>query len=58
MSEGFQILVFDILFQNYIRTTQNFGQKIKFYHFWWLVPENPKNQLFTRNQVKNQEPDE
>ena len=29
MSEGFQILVFGILFQNYIRTAQNFGQKIK-----------------------------
>ena len=21
-------------------TTQNFVQKIKFYHFWWLAPEN------------------
>ena len=37
--------------------TQNFSPKIRFYHFWWLAPENSKNHFFTQKQVKNQEPD-
>ena len=44
-------------FKEYITTTQNCGQKIKLYHFWWLAPENSKNHFFTQKLVKNQEPD-
>ena len=42
---------------NYIPTTQNFRQKIKFHHFWWVVPENSINHFTTQKLVKNQEPD-
>ena len=27
-------------FKDYTTRTQNFVQKIKFYYFWWLAPEN------------------
>ena len=33
-------------FKDYLTTTQNFGQKIKFDHFWWLAPEKSKNHFF------------
>ena len=57
MNEGLEILPLDILFQRLhhnITTTQSFLQKMKFYHFWWLAPENSKNQLFTQKLVKHQ----
>ena len=29
----------------------------KFYHFWWLAPENSKNHSFSQKSLKNQKPD-
>ena len=38
-------------FKDYMIRTQNFVQKTKFYHFWWLAPENSKNHVFTQKLV-------
>lgn len=54
MSEGFQILLLDILFQRSLRTIQIFGKKTKFHHFWWLAPGNSKKLLFCQHIGENQ----
>ena len=44
-------------FKNYVTTTKPFGEKVKFYHSWWLAPGNSKNHIFSQKSLNNQEPD-
>ena len=53
MNEGLQILLLGILFQRLHHKNTEFCQKIKFYRFRWLAPENSKNHFFTQRLVKN-----
>ena len=53
MGEGVQVLLLGFYFKYYITTRHNFGQKIKFYHFWWLTPENSKNCFLPKDGEKS-----
>ena len=57
MIEGLQILLLGILFQRLHQNNTKLWAKNKFYHFWWLAPENSKNFNFIQKPVKNQKPD-
>ena len=54
MNEGLEILPLGILFQRLHQSNTKFFTKNKFYHFWWLAPENSKNHLFPPKLVKYQ----